>query len=727
MCYYGTENNFNFIEGLNIILGANGYGKSKLYDAFQWVFNNGITDTSPRSIPGGLKTTNLVKGELISEKARVECEIGKFVETKVVIEVENVRNGSLKQYQLIRTYGIQRLDEKTWVEPGSSEFQILEYDIISYKPIPDNLQDEVLDRLIPTDVRPYLWFQGERGISNLIDTSSNASLKVVIKRLSDIDRWEEYIRVAEKAYESARSAFDQELKKSLKDRAKIIELQTEQRLLEQDVRQIEQQITNASQNQQHAQEKKDSLLASIEFAETINKLIKERYKAETTYTAATKQSDTFDENLSKSLFNDNWVLLNTSFLIEKFEEKLTAYDDVVADRKYKANLTKQAAEKLQIRLPENVPEPMYVRAMMEKEHCLVCDRPAPRGTDAFIAINSLLKAEPEIVPTEKPRKNLRAFFRQYYQAALGMKNSIDNISERVQKSMQQQNYIRDNVRTLKEELDSKIRELQQQEQLSGITNARDIVNSMNIAVDDIQKYEGDLVSDINKKNQKESRLREINDILARLSEGQVPPHLTQKKAILFDLVELTKRIKKTKYEELVRQLEDKANHHYKNINAPTGAFYGRIRFIDTTDGGYRPAIIDNDGKEVGNLNTSLVSSLKLSIVMAIVSANKTRNYASYYPLISDAPVSDFDVVKTMTFFKETANTFTQSIVIVKELLVEDDNRDGRYKPDIDRLLELKEQLVQTNKELNVYQLDMPDGVANSFRNEIEVIIQKIKI
>lgn len=44
LCYYGTENKFEFTEGLNLVLGPNGYGKSKLYNAFQWVFKDGITD-----------------------------------------------------------------------------------------------------------------------------------------------------------------------------------------------------------------------------------------------------------------------------------------------------------------------------------------------------------------------------------------------------------------------------------------------------------------------------------------------------------------------------------------------------------------------------------------------------------------------------------------------------------------------------------------------------------
>ncbi len=736
LCYYGTNNHFDFVEGLNIVLGANGYGKSKLYDAFQWVFSNGITDNSPRATPGGLKLTGAVKGDLVSEKAKAHCAVGESVETKVIVEVESSGNGKPKKYQLIRTYRIQRTAERAWVEPGKSDFQMLEYDILSYKPIAESRHDAILESLIPLDVRPYVWFQGERGINNLIDTSNTTSLRNVIKRLSDIDRWDRYIEVTQKAAETARNKFDQELRTSQKHQVKINELQTEYRLSENEIRKLEEQITTALQNQRGAQGKHDELAASIEFAQRINVLIQGRELAEKAFRAAEKQSNTFEETLSRQLFTDNWVLLGTGSLLQQFEAKYEAYDGEIALRKAKANLHRQMSEKLQIRLPDNVPEPMYVRQMLQEEHCKVCDRAAPQGSEAYQAIASLLLPEPVISQPTQPRTDLKSFFRQLLHNGIAIKSSIEGINGRVRQSMEAQTQGREQVRQTRDELETKLRELQEQEQVSGLTNARDIINSMNGAVADIKKYEGELVSYRNKKSQKEDRQRAINAELSKLSEGEVAPHLIRKKTILADVAELAKRVRKNKYAELVQQLENTANEHYRNINAPTGAFYGTIRFVETgmpdhgagpdsADGGYRPAIIDNDGREVSNLNTSLVSSLKLSIIMAIVSANKTRNYTQFYPLISDAPVSDFDVVKAMTFFNETANTFNQSIVIVKEFLLEDDDRPGRYKPDLDRLRELNAVIKKTGKSLNVYQLDMPDGVSNAYRSELEITIQKV--
>jgi len=62
LCYYGSNNIITFEDGLNLILGANGYGKTKLYDAFQWVFKDGISDDSTQ---GRIKNTSFLKKESI--------------------------------------------------------------------------------------------------------------------------------------------------------------------------------------------------------------------------------------------------------------------------------------------------------------------------------------------------------------------------------------------------------------------------------------------------------------------------------------------------------------------------------------------------------------------------------------------------------------------------------------------------------------------------------------
>ena len=178
LCYYGNDNLFEFTDGLNIVLGANGYGKSKLYDAFQWIFhdlnNNQITRT--------------LKSGLVSEKAKHEAGVGDKVTASVILEV-NDKSGR-ETYQLVRSYNITKREDSGWNEPENSKFEIFKKNVLDYKPQPEHEFQGILEMLIPTDVRPYLWFQGERGVSDLIDTSNYESLTRLVKRLSYIDIWQ---------------------------------------------------------------------------------------------------------------------------------------------------------------------------------------------------------------------------------------------------------------------------------------------------------------------------------------------------------------------------------------------------------------------------------------------------------------------------------------------------------------------------------------------------------
>jgi hypothetical protein len=181
------------------------------------------------------------------------------------------------------------------------------------------------------------------------------------------------------------------------------------------------------------------------------------------------------------------------------------------------------------------------------------------------------------------------------------------------------------------------------------------------------------------KENLEKDLKSVESRLKILSVGSINELYLKKKEMLDSLVELTIRVKEKQYKGLVDQLEKAANIHYENINKPTGAFYGKIKFIETTGGGYIPENFDDSDKRISNPNTSQTTSLKFSIILAIMSANQIRGYNNRYPLIADAPISDFDLLKAKSFLLETANTFIQSVVIIKDFLVKDTYRINRFK------------------------------------------------
>jgi DNA sulfur modification protein DndD len=76
MCYAG-KNSMEFTEGINVIIGDNGYGKSKLYDAFYWVMYDQVFLPEKKEF----QNTKSVKSKIISDKAKSNSKDGKVSPT----------------------------------------------------------------------------------------------------------------------------------------------------------------------------------------------------------------------------------------------------------------------------------------------------------------------------------------------------------------------------------------------------------------------------------------------------------------------------------------------------------------------------------------------------------------------------------------------------------------------------------------------------------------------
>ena len=221
LCYSGEDNEIEFSDGLNLVLGANGYGKSKLYDAFNWLFWDGIANTKGVRI-----STSILKSALISKKAIEDTASGK-IECKVIVELETKREAFLleRRYEIYKEDGKLKESDKSDVKVFiKSDLEYVPYDIgIEYGFI-----DFVKEKIIPTDILPHIWFQGERGITKAVDTSNGKSLLQVINKISYIDMWQRYVEIAEKATNRVKNSFDKEARKSKKK-------QKERKRLEQEI------------------------------------------------------------------------------------------------------------------------------------------------------------------------------------------------------------------------------------------------------------------------------------------------------------------------------------------------------------------------------------------------------------------------------------------------------------------------------------------------------------
>lgn len=716
LCYYGSNNKINFEEGLNLILGANGYGKSKLYDAFQWVFKDGITDDST---PGRIKNTSFLKKELISEKALAECAIGDKVSCEVIIEASD----GTSRYQLKRKYFVSRKDADAFIEAKASSFEVYKKDVIHFKPLSEDLAAAIPNRLIGDEVMPYVWFQGEKGVNSIIDTSSKDALKRVIEKLSDIEKWDEYLAIIQKAALTATNDFNKELKNNNRNQLEYDKLVLDQSSLNNKLDKVKEELNNASLNHDAANNKFNSILGKLPAAQKIAELDKKKKDKAEDLEAAINGIESFQLNFTKRLFSDYWLLMGTEKLVSLFEEKYKIYNDFVSQRKV-ADAIAKATTNSQTRLPRGIPERMHLQRMLDKETCLVCNRPARKGTPEYNAIVELL---PELTKVIDTKPDIESDLRRMWNSSFSMSDKFTNADAEIAEAIQN----RDKLIQKKSELEQEIKNLESEinnEILnSGIDRATDIVSMAEVTNQDIQNYSRAKGRCEVEKENFEKELKGVEARLKQLSVGSIDPIFLKKKELLDDLVELTVRVKEKQYKGLVEQLEKAANYHYENINKQTGAFYGKIKFVETSNNGYIPENFDDNGQRVSNPNNSQTSSLKLAIIMAIMSANQDRGYNNRYPLISDAPVSDFDIVKAKAFLIEATNTFNQCVIIIKDFLEPDENRPDRFQIVMKEISEIQKAIEKNGKQLNVYQLDIPDGISKTNRRELSVKIKPVNL
>jgi DNA sulfur modification protein DndD len=683
MCYYGTTNTIHFFEGLNLVLGFNGHGKTKLYDAFQWLFNDGITDENN---PGQLKYTSQIKKQLISEKALNQAAEGEKVVAEVLADITYLN----EDYHIIRRYHATKKVNSELVVAEKSFLEVLRKNVIEYHPLSDEDARIILQRMIRPEVQPYVWFQGERGVSGIIDTSSREALKKVIEKLSDIERWDDYIAIVEKSKNTAVSQYNSEFQKINRQNSDVKVLIERRESLESEIDHYQELFNQAQSNLDQATDVLNGVIAKLPTANIVSEKKGLKAALEQQLHQLTIEYNKNVQGFASYLFTRKWLAYEGKKISSYFAEKCDVY-------------ARQANEKRHVLigktvrlLPAGVPERMHVKGMLENEQCFVCEREAKKGTDEYRSIQNLLEHSNKIdsITIENEVRSAWNHVESTVQSAFSSKDDIARTIEERNDKYNNIVKLKKQISDIGDAIDKLIRE-------SGVHNHTEITNRASRASEDIQKYTSTKTKYEDVLRDKKRDLESVKQELKKKSVGSVSSAVEKKKEFFSDLYEMVVNLKKSSYTELMKQLEEKVNFHYQNINRGSQGIHGFVQFVQNERSGYMPLLVNADGSKLHNINTSQITAMKLSIVLGIMSANRNRDYTNKYPLISDAPVSDFDSEKTPSFFVEAATTFSQSIFFVKDYLAVEN--DGRIVVQESELKKLRNRMPDDVR-INVYKL-----------------------
>ena len=671
MCYSGTGNRFDFTEGINVIIGDNGYGKSKLYDGFYWVMFDHCFDTSTKKF----SPTSKLKKSIISDKAISEIEDGK-VSASVILTFHNPEKDN--EYILERRYSIRKDGDKI-IEEDKSEEIISQKDLsyMNAKIVGDpNEIERIKKYILPDNVKPYMWFQGEQ-VESIIDFNKSETLTDAINVLSNISRFDKIIQIADALEISSEKEYDKKLRDLSKDITKSEELSLEKEKLERKIKELETEEMQLRDSSSTAEEKADSKLNKLQEAETIRSRDQRRKDLEKNLSEIQAEFDREQINLHKKLFTNRWVLKGTEALFSEFNEKFDKYNQTKLQRKIFMNAKLEAANelqaKLQTRLPADVPEPIHINRMLNEGRCLVCDRDAPEGSEAWLKIKELLYEDTvdssKLKEELKPNHDFESDFKKLYQNGLGLGHIIKNIDGDIKNTFLRKEEIeikRKSIREEFEKIDVELKSLTAQSALSS-TAAADWLNEYTAFNEQVKRFGPQIVNQVHLINTKKKDLDQINKELSSLVVGEIPKYLEEKRKVLNEFYQVAHSTRKRVFQKLVKMLEEEANRHYQNMIQGNLSARGIIKLKELSNGkNYMPELMDENGNILHQLNTGNIILIKLATIMAIISARKASRDTDLYTLITDAPMSVFGDDYTLGFCKTVSQVYKQSIIMSKE-------------------------------------------------------------
>lgn len=661
LSYYDT-NSFELSEGLNIILGENGEGKTKFFESVDWLFNGENRDLDM----------------LVSAKKLHETDKGDSFRVRVSITVEQYGEKNI----ITKSFLAKKEKEN---ECSTSSFMI---EGISENSSGERTQVDgqaLLDRIFPFQIRKYSMFKGEAELNIFENDSALVNLINLFSEAKHYDKYSEkgaFLREkAEKAVEDSSKLYKKNEALYKKLESDIFSLQKEKAKYIVHLNSTEDEIKKIEENLQLA----ESHVNNADALETLNKRIKEIEER------ISSLSGKIDENYTTALFDENWILVNFEKFHEEFAEKVAKHSktrrelqsDFDKQKGIKEGEKKAKAELLNnaLPLPIGVPSKPHMEEMLHDEICKVCNRIAEKGSEPYEFMMQRLKSylESQVIE-EKEVETDEPLFRHDYT------NRLDNLSISHEDNLKNLRLIRTKIKELFEFNDDRKKDIEElNEQLDVEKTERDkILGNSSIAEEkliDVLKNYNAWQRDLKNRNQDQldytSKLKNIETDLKvkkeekdKIDTSSANSFYIKTRNILRDIETIFIDTKQNKFDEFIDKLQTKSNNFFKTINID--AFTGTIVFIrrNKVNRIIVEVELQEDGRTFYKPNQSLLTSMHISILFAIselASEIKEENF----PMIFDAPTSSFGETKTAQFLNLIYETENQKILLIKDFLTTD--------------------------------------------------------
>jgi len=672
--YYG-DCKFEFNDGLNIIVGDNGDGKTTFFEALEWLFESTKED----------KSIDHASAMMLSE-----LNIGDSETVSVILSFEHDGPKTLT-----KAFRVERTDKGIFTKDFSfTGTEDRDFERIKVK------GKNLVDRCFDSFMRQYSLFKGEKELDVL--NSENAMTQLV-NNFSDIRSFKKQAEVAEVLEQKAHKAYIQESKNDNK-----VSGETEQ--LEKMIIEVEGQMFDLKKDIEKQEDAKRTYERQITDLEKFQEASESYQELKKRLASKTEERKTLKRrisiNFNTNLLDKMWILCKFTEIQGEFQKKVSAYskqkraeNDAYITEQAKKEAKQEMIDEINSTvlggstpLPWYLPDAQTMQEMIDDERCKVCGREAKKGTEAYEFMVNKLKdymkhLQEQTASLKKQKEEVKPLFKYEYVEELQTLN-IALGGSNARRVFGLPTEILDCI----EFVEARRRELAAvEEEIEEINDekARLLIENGNISEEFLDKSFADISGIFKQLNRAEKRIAELavelktveekkaelNRKLKGLNPGNYQVKLYKKVHTAFEKIrDAFVQSREAHFTAFVEEIERLANSYFEKLNGED--FRGLIHLVrkakeDTAD---IKLISQDTGREIKKPNTALVTTMYMSVLFAIAKMTSDRR-ESRHPLIFDAPTSSFGDFKEDFFYgtigEIASEQAQQCLIVTKDLLLVD--------------------------------------------------------
>ena len=659
----------------------------ELFNAFYWVlfgkiYITGIGWCTTDNLPQSAKFA-MQRYEFINKRALFKAQINDKIRASVQIEIEDDKGND---YIIERSVSALRLEGEEWDsndawQVGGNMLKVSFDSTTGTKVLNDLLAEDKINELFPDGIRNYIWFQGE-SLESLINFRNKETLKAAVKHISYFPYYEKLSEIISKSKLKITGIESRKLKEVNKHNSSVKGLLST-------IDNLNYKISREEENKKQFETHIETIKIALADGETkisglasYSMLVKKYKDCENEINKLLSETTRIDE-FQREKLPSLWVLRGIEPMIQQCKEIIEKHKEeeyTVPEKKYLDNPSRSKLEEI-----------------LKDKKCFVCgtefsenDAPYHYITERLRLQEEYLKEMEEYTSNMQLSKQFNMFvgkIQDYPDSLLISLSKIDKQWKDSEDELERYMAQRRRKQDEKRKLDEQIEDIKKKHGVDPVTQAETagIINSsIRASRSNLETLQRKL--DVSKQTlsnyRSELRIaeRELEKLGAKdTTVAKVPE--TEWKHISTFLEDICKRVQENARKDLLHKIEERANLFYAKFTEHDNGYKGNVKIGEDYS-------IEFDA----GLNTSHEDRKKMSIINALLSLNQEA-MGTYYPFISDAPTSSFDLETTHKYLLGIKDIFGQSIVLTKDVDLESDKYlDLQNQSNVSRIYNLESKI-----------------------------------